>query len=101
MNDVRIKMAIYVLCNLAYLIIGLYTMVSSLLYLSWFLIPKPVLFIIVLLELAGILNLSFSLNKAFSKRFRLGTEGQFLLAKWTLGISGVILFFVGSSPLWY
>jgi hypothetical protein len=96
----KTKVVAFLLLNLVYTLAGMYLLIFSMLYLAWFLIPKPVLFIIVLIELAGILSLGYYINKAYSKHYQIGTDGQFMFAKWASRISGILLLFGGSSPLW-
>jgi hypothetical protein len=101
MRDTKTKLAVFVIYNFFYMLAGIYLLIISELYLAWFLIPKQGLFIIMLIEAAGILRVGLYINKAYSKKNKLGTDGQFQFAKWALWISGIITLFCGSSPFWY
>lgn len=99
MNYRVIKIVFYILYNLAYLTVGLYVLSSTRDFLHFILSPKAIVIILIALEIAGFLNLGYFLNKTYSKKCGLEEGLRFLIAKWTLALSALILLCGGMSSI--
>lgn len=99
MNNRVIKIAVYILYNLAYLMVGLYVISSTRYFLATILTPKSIVVVVTILEIAGFLNLGYFLNKAYSTKCGMEEGVRFLIAKWTLGLSALVLLYGGLSTV--